>query len=106
MKNRRCPQRSHCWGYRNESCDDCGIGNELDKLHKKIERLEKKNARLEQELAATPAIVRCKDCEHYHPRKSVEAGHICGMHSEGETYVEMNPDDFCSYGEKKEDTTP
>ena len=55
MRNRRCPQRSHCWGYRNESCDGCSIGKEVTRLHKKIERLEKKNARLEQELAEAKA---------------------------------------------------
>lgn len=51
MRNRRCPQRGHCWGYRNENCEGCSIGKEVTRLHKKIERLEKKNARLEQELA-------------------------------------------------------
>lgn len=48
MKNKKCPTRTTC---SSSDCYGCAIGDELDKLHRKIERLEKKNARLEQELA-------------------------------------------------------
>lgn len=95
MKNRMCPQRSHCWDYRNDSCDGCAIGDKLDKLHRKIERLEKKNARLEQELAAA-APVRCRECIHRHPN-----GPKCTIHQ-----IVFKDDHFCSDGKKKEDTTP
>lgn len=47
-------------------------------------------------------VVRCKNCQHYD-------GHICNFFSEwpdqystGHT-VYMEPDDFCSYGERRED---
>ena len=49
-------------------------------------------------------IVRCKHCRHYTATEYTETGFHCGLHSEGCGYVEMNPDDFCCYGEKKEDT--
>lgn len=51
-KNKKCPMRTTC------SCSDCygcAIGDELDKLHRKIKRLQKKNAHLEQELAEAKA---------------------------------------------------
>ena len=36
-------------------------------------------------------VVRCKDCGHYHDN-------ICPMWC----YTETKPDDFCSYGERRE----
>lgn len=45
--------------------------------------------------ATQPEIVRCKDCKHY-----VEYHKLCkGM---DQYTCHMNPDDFCSYGERKE----
>lgn len=44
-------------------------------------------------------VVRCRECKHY--RRG-----ICWMHSTGTNYkdlsaaVPMEPDDFCSYGER------
>ena len=52
------------------------------------------------ELAAIPAadvapVVRCKDCIHYEP---CEGGKdFCCFHATG-----IVPDDFCSYGERKD----
>ena len=46
MKNRKCPQKKHCWGYHNGSCEDCGIGECIDKLHRKIDKLSKENEKL------------------------------------------------------------
>ena len=41
-------------------------------------------------------VVRCKDCKHYHDFEThFDCNHICGM-----DYVQ--PNDFCSYGERKE----
>lgn len=51
-------------------------------------------------LANNDRVVRCKDCMHYTATKYTETGFHCGLHSEGETYVETAPDDFCSYGER------
>ena len=45
--------------------------------------------------AAQPKIIFCKDCKHY-----VEYHKLCkGM---GQYTCHMNPDDFCSHGERKE----
>ena len=49
-------------------------------------------------------VVRCKDCKHF----DLYGCWICTMHSLKETEDEsganiyMTPDDFCSYGERKE----
>ena len=52
-------------------------------------------------------VVRCKDCKHYtetirkfvcfHPKQE------SGFNSEGGECLEMKPNDFCSYGERKDD---
>lgn len=49
--------------------------------------------------------VRCKDCMHYKD----SCGYSCfhpnqeqGWNSEGGECLNMNPDDFCSYGNKKD----
>lgn len=52
-------------------------------------------------LANNDRVVRCKNCMHYTATKYTETGFHCGLHSEGETYVETAPDDFCSYGERE-----
>lgn len=45
-------------------------------------------------------VVRCRDCKHYRQG-------TCWMHSTGTNYkdlsaaVPMEPDDYCSYGERK-----
>jgi hypothetical protein len=50
-------------------------------------------------------VVRCKDCKHY---SSDQYGCECGLHSEKENEdypafaVQMLPNDFCSYGERKD----
>lgn len=42
------------------------------------------------------AVVRCKDCKHYHDFEThFDCNHVCGM-----DYVQ--PTDFCSYGERRE----
>jgi len=50
----------------------------------------------------SPRIVRCKDCVHYTASDYTESGHYCGIHSGGYEYMEVNPDDFCSYGKTPE----
>nr|DAG35519.1 MAG TPA: hypothetical protein [Bacteriophage sp.] len=46
-------------------------------------------------------VVRCKDCEHY------DMGVCLKIYSDGnvhlEAWQERKPDDFCSYGERRED---
>ena len=47
-------------------------------------------------------VVRCRDCKHYKPQKK-------SAHWENRAYycnrfvtIKVQPDDFCSYGERKE----
>lgn len=47
MKNRKCPNRSHCWDYKSGNCENCDLGDHITKLHKKIDRLKAKNKKLE-----------------------------------------------------------
>ena len=47
-------------------------------------------------------VVRCRNCKHYHPQN------ISGHWEHKKPFcmrtvtVKMNPDDFCSYGERKD----
>lgn len=62
-----------------------------------------------QPAADVAEVVRCKDCKHYrnHPNG------LCYLHTEPKenarghsgNAVCVEPDDFCSYGERKEDAT-
>ncbi len=54
---------------------------------------------IRETIANTPGIeiVRCRECRHYYnkdPEHIPTASIICGH---------MHPDDFCSYGERKDD---
>ena len=73
-----------------------------------LARLAAKKA-VEQLGEAVASVVRCKDCKHYH----AETG-WCNVHSsfidshggachpwESSVWKEFEPDDFCSYGERK-----
>ena len=42
-------------------------------------------------------VVRCKDCKHCDPEN-----HHCDHHMGTATPLKRKPDDFCSYGERKE----
>ncbi len=53
------------------------------------------------ELEKAPEIIRCKDCEHYTATASTESGFHCGIHSGAYELLEMNPEDFCSYGKRR-----
>ena len=46
MKNRKCPFCKHCFGYKDNNCNDCDFGNVIIKLHKQIARLKRKNVNL------------------------------------------------------------
>ena len=43
-------------------------------------------------------VVRCKDCKHYENHK-LKVYENCVRN---ERYIPMKPDDFCSYGERRE----
>jgi hypothetical protein len=51
-------------------------------------------------------VTRCKDCKHFnHKRMECENEAISTDHEGGAQYsLNFWPDDFCSYGEPKEDT--
>ena len=48
-------------------------------------------------------VVRCKDCKHYKPQKKSahweNRANYCGRI----VTIRVQPDDFCSYGERKDD---
>lgn len=44
---------------------------------------------------AQPEIIRCKNCKHY------EDNSFCG--NEESTFVDVEPDSFCSWAERRED---
>ena len=44
---------------------------------------------------AQPEIIRCKNCKHY------EDNSFCG--NEESTFVDVEPDSFCSWAERKEE---
>jgi hypothetical protein len=48
-------------------------------------------------------VVRCKDCEHYKQNPwNKETDMLCQCYSD---WHSTEPNDFCSYGERKEKTT-
>ena len=46
MKNKKCPERKICASYMGNACEGCGVGDEILKLHKRIDRLKKQNETL------------------------------------------------------------
>ena len=49
-------------------------------------------------------IVRCKDCKHYIPRITCVEGHYngCDAWLDNGNEIEVAPDDYCSYAERKD----
>ena len=47
-------------------------------------------------------VVRCKDCKHYEYSGRLERL-VCGYHRGW--WVGMNENDYCSYGERRDDET-
>ncbi len=62
-------------------------------------------SQLEIDTAPSIDIVRCKECKHYaeHNELYINEPTTCVKHSVIGHYVVVNPDDFCSYGERKSD---
>lgn len=46
MKNKKCPLRKHCYDHKDDNCSGCEIGDEITRLHKRIDRLKKQNEKL------------------------------------------------------------
>lgn len=86
--------RTSNWGMWRCWCPEC-FGKSEDSLRER-DAVKHWNTR------PAPPLGRCKDCEHY-----TLLGH-CKIHSQEPdehgpgAYVEMLPDDFCSYFEPKE----
>lgn len=51
MKNRNCPDKNECWEYHESNCDGCAIGQEIEKLHRKIKRLQADKKRIKNKVA-------------------------------------------------------
>lgn len=86
--------------------------NTLGKLRAELDRLKRERDQAVEELHrntdAVP-VVRCKDCKSYKKSGEYEDenGEIkeywyCEFHSLPKNLVQMQSDDFCSYGERKE----
>ena len=67
-------------------------------LRKQVEELEKNQVE-----------VRCKDCNHFKETNGKDSGKPCGYGKCMKPFfIQMivDADDFCSYGERKEETEP
>lgn len=47
-------------------------------------------------------VVRCKDCKHYKPQKKSAHWENRANYCNRVVTIKVQPDDFCSYGERKE----
>ena len=47
-------------------------------------------------------VVRCKDCKHYKPQKKSAHWEHRANYCNRVVTIKVQPDDFCSYGERKD----
>ena len=47
-------------------------------------------------------VVRCKDCKHYKPQKKSAHWENRANYCNRVVTIKMQPDDFCSYGKRKD----
>ena len=47
-------------------------------------------------------VVRCRDCKHYKPQKKSAHWENSANYCNRVVTIKVQPDDFCSYGERKE----
>lgn len=73
-------------------------GNELTQVSAIREYIERQRAFLDKfpTIDAVP-VVRCRECKHCDPEN-----HHCDHHMGTAAPLRRKPDDFCSYGERKE----
>ena len=50
----------------------------------------------------TMEIIRCKDCKHYRPQKKSAHWENRANYCNHVVTIKMQPDDFCSYGKRKD----
>lgn len=51
MKNRNCPNKDACWDYNASNCEGCAVGQEIEKLNRKIKRLQADKKRIKNKVA-------------------------------------------------------
>lgn len=89
-----------CQSFEYVQCTNCGLYIRICGVKRWVSAIARWNTR------PAPPIGRCKDCEHY-----TLLGH-CKIHSQEPdeygpgAYVEMLPDDFCSYFEPRRPMQP
>ena len=54
-------------------------------------------------IADAVPVVRCKDCKHYKPQKKSAHWEHRAYYCNRVVTIKVQPDDFCSYGERKDD---
>jgi len=57
-----------------------------------------------QDIYSAPSIdiVRCGECKHFHKEGIIDESYYCKQfHDRNGYWREVNPDDFCSYGERE-----
>lgn len=70
--------------YKDGMCQECPYGEVADML-------------VDAPTVDAVEAVRCKDCKHYENHK-LKVYENCVRN---ERYIPMNPDDFCSYGQRR-----
>ena len=50
-------------------------------------------------------VVRCKDCKHYKPQKKSAHWEHRAYYCNRVVTIKVQPDDFCSYGERKNEVS-
>ena len=80
-----------------------GMSERLEELISQIQYMGGLESRLAEHLIANDVVpvVRCKDCVWYENGKSYDA--YCNHPTDGMNY--SAEDDFCSYGERKDNET-
>ena len=77
-----------CNSYNGVRCRACGTGDAIDVIE-------------DAPVADVAPVVRCKNCKHY------DLGVCLKIYSDGNMHTEAwqsrKPEDFCSYGERKDD---
>lgn len=89
----------------NKDCDACPSRNEFDGeicMGDIVRDLWRKWKNAVEERDASVSVVRCKDCEH-------RGTDDCPMHYKGvpadEDFLKKVDNDFCSYGERKDEVS-
>ena len=59
----------------------------------------------EQPTVDAVEVVRCKDCKHYKPQKKSAHWENRANYCNRIVTIKVQPDDFCSYGERKEEVS-